>query len=431
MKNKINWRWNLFWLKDIISGGKVKQAYDDLNRNYKNVDTKEQQKKVNYLLKYAQKNTNYYKKYKNVKLQDFPIINKQIIKENLDDILVQKYNIESLHKMSTSGSTGTPFTVYQNKEKRNRVIAEVLFYGKKANYIFGEKQAYFRIWVSSIKKSTIKKKLQNMYPIDISNLSDENINNIIRKIDKKRIVNVLSYASTLDKISDYCKKNNVTIKGDYLKSIISSSEFLNKNTKENLKNIFNCNVYNRYSNEENGILAQDMDLDENLYLNQADYFFEFLKLETNEPAKEGELARVVVTDLYNFAMPMIRYDTGDTAIYTTNSKGKITAIKSLQGRQVDMIYNTKGEAISPHTITNNMWGNEIIKQFKFIQISSNTYKIILNIDKKDGKAIEEQLKKKFYKILGKDAKIDIDYVDEIPILKSGKLKYIENQMKKR
>ena len=75
MKNKINWRWNLFWLKDIISGGKVKQAYDDLNRNYKNVDTKEQQKKVNYLLKHAQKNTNYYKKYKNVKLQDFPIIN--------------------------------------------------------------------------------------------------------------------------------------------------------------------------------------------------------------------------------------------------------------------------------------------------------------------------------------------------------------------
>ena len=39
------------------------------------------------------------------------------------------------------------------------------------------------------------------------------------------------------------------------------------------------------------------------------------------------------------------------------------------------------------------------------------------------------VKQKFYKILGKDAKIDIEYIDEIPVLKSGKRKYIENIMK--
>lgn len=424
----MNWRWNLFWLKDLISGGKIKQAYNDLEKNYKRVNQKELQKKVEYILNYAQQNSDFYKKYRNKRLQEFPVINKQIIKDNFDNIFVKKYNIKKLHKMSTSGSTGTPFTVYQNKEKRNRVIAEVIFYGKQAKYTFGEKQAYFRIWVSSIKKNIIKKRLQNIYPIDISNLNDTNISKIITQIKQKKIVSILSYASTLDKLSDYSKKNNLIIKRNSLKSIISSSEFLSQKTKKNLKKMFNCNVYNRYSNEENGILAQDTDLDEKLYLNQADYFFEFLKLETDEPASEGELARVVVTDLYNFAMPMIRYDTGDLATYALNNRGEIVAIDYLQGRRVDMIYNTKGEVISPHTITNNMWGNDQIKQFKFIQISPKTYKIILNTNKKDKKIIEK-IKQKFCKILGEDAVIDIEYVDEIPVLKSGKRKYIENRMK--
>ena len=268
-----------------------------------------------------------------------------------------------------------------------------------------------------------------MYPIDISNLNDANISNIVKYIETKKIVNILSYASTLDRISSYFQKNDVEIKKCSLKSIISSSKFLSKKTKKSLKSIFNCNIYNRYSNEENGILAQDTDLNEQLLLNQGNYFFEFLKLDSDEPAKKGELARVVVTDLYNFAMPMIRYDTGDLATYVTNEDGEIIAIKCLQGRRVDMIYNTKGEAISPHTITNNMWGNDIIRQFKFIQVNKKEYKIILNINEEIGLTLEKKLKQKFYKILGKDAKIDIEYIDEILVLKSGKRKYIENIMK--
>lgn len=167
-----------------------------------------------------------------------------------------------------------------------------------------------------------------------------------------------------------------------------------------------------------------------MHLNEADYYIEFLKLNSDEQAEEGEVSRVVITDLYNYAMPIIRYDTGVLAIYKNCSECKINkkVITSIYGRKVDIIYNTKGETLSPHIITNNMWGIKGVKQFKFIQEDKTSYKFILNINN----SIENynEIICKFKEILGKEAKIDIEYVDEIPVLSSGKRKYIENRMNK-
>ena len=69
--------------------------------------------------------------------------------------------------------------------------------------------------------------------------------------------------------------------------------------------------------------------------------------------EEGELARIVVTDLFNYAMPLIRYDTGDLAVVEKHEKyGKV--ITSIEGRRTDFIYNTSGDVLSPYSVINNM-----------------------------------------------------------------------------
>ena len=56
------------------------------------------------------------------------VANKETIKANYEEILSDRYNKGELHKMSTSGSTGTPFEILQNKEKRQRVLAELIYF---------------------------------------------------------------------------------------------------------------------------------------------------------------------------------------------------------------------------------------------------------------------------------------------------------------
>lgn len=424
----MNWRWYSFWINDFIHGGKIRKAYKDIEDCYYN-GNKNEQDEISKLIEHAKKTTKFYSKYDAKKIEDMPVINKSIIVENYDDIRSNLYLTEDLHKMSTSGSTGTPLTVVQDAKKRKRVIAEVMFFGKVCGYKFGQRQIFFRVWVNSVKKSKLQRFLQNMITEDISNLDEKKMNEIeeILKNDQK-IKNILSYASTLGQVSKYLLKKGYSPKDFSVTSIISGSELLQDETRENLKKVFNCNIVSRYANEENGIMGQECVTNQEIHLNTADYYFEFLKLDEDKPARKGELARIVVTDLYNYALPMIRYDTGDLAIVGESECNiKTNVIKEIFGRRVDMIFNTKGETLSPHSITNNMWGTKNIKQFKFIQTNKKEYKILINPDKDFKKEEgEKELKEKFIKLLGKDAIIAFEYTDEIPVLASGKRKYIEN-----
>lgn len=424
----MNWRWYLFWISDFFKGGKIRKAYKDIEKCYYN-GNEHIEKDISNLLEHAKKTTKFYSKYTGNKIQEFPVMNKRLIIDNYDDIKSSDYIGKKLHKMSTSGSTGTPFTVIQDKIKRSRVIAEVLFFGKKCGYTFGQKQVFFRVWVKSVKKSKLKQFLQNMITEDISNLDSNKMEHIkeILTTDKK-IRNILSYASTMGQVSKYLLERNYNPKDFSVKSIICGSELLQAETRNNLKKVFGCDVVSRYANEENGVLGQECVDKQEFHLNTSSYYFEFLKLDEDKPAGKGELARIVITDLYNYALPMIRYDTGDLAIVgeaDCDIKAN-TVIKEIFGRKVDLIYNTKGEALSPHTITNNMWEVKNIKQFKFTQISKNEYVILLNAEKDFDKKQEKEIREKFEAILGNEANIKIEYTEEIPVLASGKRKYIEN-----
>ncbi len=422
----INWRWYLFWFKDCISGGQIHKAYKEfISNELKEIDTTQ---KLNNLLRFAKNNTNFYTNVKECKIHEFPVINKNIINENYDDFISKPYKDKKLHKMSTSGSTGTPFTILQNVEKRKRVIAELLYYNMKCGYKFGERQVYFRVWTDKNRKSSFKSFLQNLIPQDISNLSEENIEIILEKLKKdKHISNILSYASTLEKLSSFAYENNYKPEDFSLKSIISSSEILKDETRQKLKDCFDCNIVSRYSNQENGVIAQECTKFKEMHINDVNYYIEFLKMDSDETAEEGEISRVVITDLYNYAMPMIRYDTGDLAVFSSTPKceerGRV--ITEIYGRKVDSIFDTKGNMLSPHIITNNMWGIKNVKQFKFQQIGMTEYKIILN-KIANTNINEEEIINKFRKLLGENSKITIEYVEEIPILSSGKTKYIEN-----
>ena len=71
-----------------------------------------------------------------------------------------------------------------------------------------------------------------------------------------------------------------------------------------------------------------------------------------------------------------------------------------------------------------MWKYEDIMQFQFIQEGEKTYLIKLNCAKsfvRDNEIVQD-----YKNILGDDAQIELMYVSEIPLLKSGKRKYIVN-----
>lgn len=182
----------------------------------------------------------------------------------------------------------------------------------------------------------------------------------------------IGFASALDAIVTYLIKNGMDVPNTQVISIIAISETLAGPTKSVLKEYFGCPVLSRYANLENGIIAQQTETFPNDFLmNLASYEIEVLDMEQDIPVKEGELGRIVVTDLFNRAMPKIRYDTGDIGIAgkATHNGALQFVFKKIEGRKLDVICNTRGELISSYIFAVQMWKYHELAQYQFIQLA--------------------------------------------------------------
>ena len=422
-----------FWTLDTLKGSPVRKNLLEIeyilnNQNAQDVK-KMREDKVRALLNHAVSTTPFYKSSKKSKsLSDFPVINKKIISKDINRFFSSEYVDKNNHKVTTSGSTGTPFSVYHNKSKSYRNTADTLFFSKKAGFTLGTKLFYLRLWNSYYKKSSLLAWLQNIEQANVLDLSNEAyMQKLITGVAKQERQGWLGYASGLEAICRYLDNKNASPIKNNITSIIAMSEALNNYTRESLHKYFGVHVVSRYSNVENGIIAQQcVNGGSEFYINWASYHIEILNFTSDTPVEYGELGRIVVTDLHNLAMPIIRYDTGDVGAIekvTINGKQHMVFTK-IEGRKMDMIMNTKGEIVSSFIAISITAFNKL-KQIQLIQEDKKRYTIKLNVE--EGFEDEVKVLKQYKKYLGQDAIINIDYVDEIPMLASGKRKATVNK----
>lgn len=169
MLNKF--RSNVFWLFDKIKGNSVKNNFDEIEKIY-NGDEGAVEKNLNNILKYAVSNIPYYYGLTYNSIEDFPIVSKSIIKSDYSKFISPKYDKNKLIKISTSGSTGTPFTIYQDSIKRNRLTSDLIYAHNNIDWKLGDHYIFIRNWVSNYKQSYLKNFAQNVTNISISQFDD-------------------------------------------------------------------------------------------------------------------------------------------------------------------------------------------------------------------------------------------------------------------
>ncbi|WP_445738581.1 CoF synthetase [Mariniflexile sp.] len=433
MKTFENLRYNSFWFIDWIKGHKVKKHYNDISFILDHYATEKAELKrdnhLNNVLRHATKTTAFYKPQEGYRsLKCFPVINKNTIRNNSLDFQSSKYIDDKKNtSISTSGSTGAILKILRNDDKKNRNTADTIFFSEKTGFKVGHKLVYLRHWNTFYKKNKIETFIKNIEVVEVLDLNDSYIQGLLVKLSNDTSnKGLLSYASALEVICKYLDKVKSPPIAANFKSIIAMSEGLNDYTKKGIKKYFNTAPYSRYSNMENGIIAQQTnDSPNNFGINWASYHIEILKFDLDEPAGSNELGRIVVTDLFNYCMPMIRYDTGDVGQIDYSLTPP--AFTRIEGRKTDLIYNTQGDAVSAFIMINT-YNYPGILQSQFIQEGKKEYLLKLNVSEQFN--MEKEIIKEFKNYVGHDSIIKVEYVDEIPLLDSGKRKVtINNYLK--
>ena len=418
---------------DAAKGGKLKKLKEVNKREIVEGVTEDyRERRVQALLEYAKCHSPYYRENPQWKtLSDFPVLTKGDFIENYDKILVDNSREQgNLYRLSTSGSTGTPFTVLCDGDKMNRVNMNFISCMELNGFRMGMKRGEFRAWIKG--KNTIsmwKSFKNNLIMVDISNMGEEALEKICRDIEKKKIQVLVSYSSALVALSQYLKKTGRDISKWKVEMIFSMGEALPDGTYDLLKEIFGFSPVRSYGNNENGFIAIQLDEEKEYTIDLYNFYTEILKMDSDEPAEPGELGRIVVTDYYNKTFPMIRYDTGDTGkmrIYK-DEKGRVHGkFLEIYGRRGSLMYNCQGEPLSIHVFMNILLNFEgVVYQAKCIQWEKKKYELLINADREKLK-IEEVLAA-YRKYLGEEAQIQVTYVEEIPVQSSGKFMVCENR----
>ena len=432
MSRLFNLRRAAFLAKDFLRGGPVMRHLADLERMDalgSDEERAESRRRADAIAAYAAKAVPRYRNLvpENARLEDFPVVDKTTLRERQDEFIARGMRRENMRHMLTSGSTGTPFGSYQDRGKRDRAEADIIHWGKMAGYHMGERLFYLRVWTRAVKRSRLGAYLSNIESLDVTSLSDESLDAILDAVLGHRgDYSLLGYVSSFEAISRRMTADARKAGVNGPKGILTMSETLDDGLRARLREQFGVWPAARYSNMENGLVAQQpMGPESHFVLNHGSFYLEILDQASDRQLPEGELGRIVITDLFNRGMPFVRYDTGDLGALSRDAEGRLVLGK-VEGRRMDQIFDTRGRQVSPVIVANHMWSFPEVLQYQFIQRGQGDYLFKINLP--GGFRRQDELLDTFKAILGSDAKMAVEMVDEIPMLSSGKRKKVVNEL---
>lgn len=279
--------------------------------------------------------------------ENIPLLTKKNIQLPLKERLSDGFTRNKIHLHNTSGSSGTPF--YFAKDKFCHAMSWAINYdrfGWHGIHIGSDLQGrFYGIPLSKTKyyKEKIKDYLACRIRFPVFDLSDHVLAKYLATFSRKKVKYLNGYTSSLVLFAKYLAKNS-TVLCDVcpgLKAAFTTSEVCDDIDRKIMEEGFGVKVVNEYGAAELDLIAfEDKDFD--WLVNYETLFVELLD-DNNKATKIGEEGKVVVTALYNRAMPFIRYELGDRAILTDRKKGPYQILQRVVGRTNDIAILPSGK----------------------------------------------------------------------------------------
>ena len=390
------------------------------------------EKRLRVILEHATRTVPFYENLAldiNDGLPAFPVVSKEMLRHQGSAFESSVARKRGCIWITTSGSTGVPLRIRFDRAKLARRTAEIGFFNGLVGYRLGDRHTYHSVWS---KKGVLRRVLQNQRISDPTHLDSTWLEREVWSLRKEGISFYVGNTSALRVLAATVIERGLG-PGDFaLRGIVVTSERLDSETRSLLSRAFGCTVVSRYSSLETGVLAQECGERGVMHWNDASYYVEILDANTDQEATPGTVGRVVVTDLFARATPLIRYDIGDlatAALHDCVCNNPGLPVANVEGRVVENVTDSAGRYISWSAVSTLFWQRQSVESFQFIQLEHGRYEMLVtgNIDQADIDALRGGV----YKLVGDSAEILIRRVATIPTLPSGKRQYIVNRSRSR
>jgi phenylacetate-CoA ligase len=406
-----------------------------------------QQEKLNSLILHAYRNVPYYRQViENLHLiqndevdlsrfKEIPILTKDIIRHHPSDLVSRDYKSRKTYYNSTGGSTGEPVRLMQDKVYQKWGDAN-FYYWYKIMLGIDEISAKKVILWGSMRdllqnkmdwKSRIANWSKNIIFLNGFRMTEHDLKYYIDVINSSEPILLRGYAGSLYELCYYASRKGLKLYSPRI--IVSAADMLTPEMRSVIEKCFNTKVYDFYGSREINNLAGECSRG----LLHSFSFHNYVEIldQNNNPVNEGEEGRVILTNLHNYSMPLIRYDIGDMATLGPQKcpcGNILPTIKRINGRSVDHLIKEDGSLISPYAFIDEFRRYDWVKEFQVIQLEYKLVKILIvpqGIVPEDEK---RSLGDKVLRFLGGDCRVEWEFPAEIPRTAQGKCRYIRSEI---
>jgi len=366
-------------------------------------------------------------------LADFshiPFLSKETIRTRFADLKARAH-VRGIQKISTGGSTGNPVTVLVDSARTAFTDAARMRAQRWLRADFGEREIV--LWGSPIEVTKqdrvrqIRDWLINSRLLSAFDLSENALARYADYLHRFRPQKLYGYASALTLLAGYLKKTGQPAGPGWPRAVFTTAEPLFDFQRELIEEAFQCPVAVEYGARDAGLIAHECQHGK-LHLNAEGILVEIVGDEGSHRDGRGE---IVVTNLQSYAMPLIRYRTGDVGTLEPSAcpcgRG-LPVLGKVEGRQTDFLVATDGRLLHALAIIYVLREIPSVREFQVFQESLNQLVVRLVPEPEFSEADRAAIIRKAKSLLGEQVEVTLQKMTQIDRLPSGKFRYVISQV---
>ncbi|MCU1286134.1 MAG: Phenylacetate-CoA ligase [Acidobacteriales bacterium] len=364
-------------------------------------------------------------------LSKIPALTKRDIQDFGARMMAEGFPESNRLRNQTGGSTGSPLQFYVDKKRYDSRLASTVRHNLWAGLRPGD--WFAQLWgarldqlpTGSWKDWARNSLLYRRIELNTSSISEKDWAGFISRVRAKRPRVLLAYAHSAVLFAQHLESTGISdITFD---SIIATAEVLMPEQRILLERVFKGRVFNRYGCREVSIIASECDRHEGMHVNSEAVLVEIVP----DPALKGGAGKILVTDLLNFSMPLIRYEIGDVGEWSEKqcSCGRgLPLLQNVQGRTTDFLVLADGRKVSGPALTLVVADMADVRQVQFVQKSPAAIVLRVVPGNGYGESTRLELQKRLGLYLQGAASMQISEVETIASEVSGKYRFVVSEM---
>ncbi len=369
-----------------------------------------------------------------------PILTKGIVREHADDLLAEGIPSHRRVRDATSGSSGEPMAFYRDSAQgpleyvsAERFLRHLQAIPPEATMVWvaahpvalpgqaGDRAGRARRALRALLGRT---RPPSLHPVSTYGLTRARLARELTRWEGLPSYFLYGHASMMDWIADQLERPGLRLRRPP-SCVVTTSDTLTELARVRIARAFRCPVHSWYGSRElNGYLAGTVPDTGRYVFNPLLAHVELLD-DSGRPVGAGETGRLVLTDLNNYVMPFIRYDSEDLAVESADRYiGGFRVVEAIAGRSAELLRLPSGRVINAVTLTARLFVENdftgAIRFYQSAQTGPNELELRVVWTEPQAEERASEVAAALRPIVDPDTVIRVETVDRLERLPSGK-----------